>query len=402
MPKQEQEATNNFAPKPHEEDPNQLADEALGEYEIVRLKRIRENQATLRTIMTSRPNHNKTRPHLPQQSANSEQEKYFPQQSTNNCRVHTIIRILTTHSPHLLEKFSTTFIETNSTAIRAWLISRITTPSSTRQAWDETLLKFLRTGSPAQWFKTSASKKVARHRTNAATSSLLPDHYLSGDAILFPPMGQYVFDTLLSQLTGTARANRLWNALWRGSRKKSEKRLTTIIQPINKNNHRWYIAILHVGTTQCALEICTDVNIRNYAAEQILTEVGDRYISRLKSLESPISQADKATIKAVSPQSQKGDPTRTPTRKPKHPNIPPIHTPMGYQVMPIPRDGHCLYLACIEAMAHNRLKLPPTWLLTPRKDPTQEDAHGSAQYMRERISYRPEILNHARWSLCKI
>ena len=42
--------------------------------------------------------------------------------------------------------------------------------------------------------------------------------------------------------------------------------------------------------------------------------------------------------------------------------------PRVNQVMDIPRDGHCLFLACIEAMAHNRLILPPTWLSTPRKD----------------------------------
>ena len=36
--------------------------------------------------------------------------------------------------------------------------------------------------------------------------------------------------------------------------------------------------------------------------------------------------------------------------------------------MNIPRDGHCLFLACIEAMAHHRLKLPPAWLSTSRQD----------------------------------
>ena len=40
----------------------------------------------------------------------------------------------------------------------------------------------------------------------------------------------------------------------------------------------------------------------------------------------------------------------------------------NYQVMGNPRDGHCLFLACIEAMVHNHLILPPTWLSTPRKD----------------------------------
>ena len=36
--------------------------------------------------------------------------------------------------------------------------------------------------------------------------------------------------------------------------------------------------------------------------------------------------------------------------------------------MDIPRDGHCLFLACIEAMAHNRLPLPPAWLSIARQE----------------------------------
>jgi hypothetical protein len=70
--------------------------------------------------------------------------------------------------------------------------------------------------------------------------------------------------------------------------------------------------------------------------------------------------------KVVSPHCQRGGPTVTPVRKPKQ--RPPSHAPPGYQVMDIPTDGHCLFLACIEAMAHNRLTLPPTWLSTSRKD----------------------------------
>jgi hypothetical protein len=46
----------------------------------------------------------------------------------------------------------------------------------------------------------------------------------------------------------------------------------------------------------------------------------------------------------------------------------PSLAPPGYQVMDIPRDGHCLFLACIEAMAHNRLPLPPAWLSTARQE----------------------------------
>ena len=134
-------------------------------------------------------------------------------------------------------------------------------------------------------------------------------------------------------------------------------RLRSIILPINERNSHWYIATLRVGPTQCCMEICTDVNIRNYAAEQTLTEIGNRYLSKLKLLEPPISQADKDKTKFVSPHCQRGGPTVTPVRKPKQ--RPPSHAPPGYQVMDTPRDGHCLFLACFEAMAHNRLPLPP-------------------------------------------
>ena len=64
-------------------------------------------------------------------------------------------------------------------------------------------------------------------------------------------------------------------ALWRRSMEASTARLRSIILPINVQSYHWYIAILDVGPTQCCMEICTDVNIRNPAAEQTLTEIGN-------------------------------------------------------------------------------------------------------------------------------
>ena len=185
----------------------------------------------------------------------------------NNCGIHTIIRILTAHDPRLLEKFSTNFIEENSTVTRAWVISRLITPQ-TRQAWDQSLLNFIRAPPHDQWFKISASKTVAEQEKCNALSTLLPDQYLSGDTIRLslnalqykPPTGQYVFDTLLSQITGADRTDRLCKALWRRSREASTARLRSIILPINAQNDHSYIAILHVEPTQCRMEICTDVN----------------------------------------------------------------------------------------------------------------------------------------------
>jgi hypothetical protein len=365
------EPTGTPAPNPKKEDPKRQADEALSDYEKACLMKIRENRARLQELEAL--NHINTGPHSPQRSTNYDQANHSPQQSTNNCGIHTIIRILTAHDEILLEKFNTNFIEKNSTATRAWLFSRLITPT-TRQAWDQSLLKFIRAPPHDQWFKISASKTVAEQDKHKALSTLLPDQYLSGDATRLslnalqyePPIGLYVFDTLLSQITGADRTNRLWNALWRRSREASTARLRSIILPINGQNYHWYIAILHVGLTQCRMEICTDANIRNFAAEQTLTEIGNRYLSQWKPPEPPTRPADKDETKVVSPQRQRGGPTVTPVRKPKP--GPPSHAPQSYRVMDVPRDGHCLFLACIEAMAHNCLSLPPAWLSAPRKD----------------------------------
>ena len=273
--KQAPSSTGNFASNLNNEDPRRQAGEVFRDYEIARRKQIRENAMRLREIMAS--NHNNTRPHSPHRSAKYEQAKHFPHQSTNNCGIHTIIRILTAHNPHLLVKFSTNFIEENSTAIRAWLFSRLITPS-TPQAWDQSLPKFIRAVPHDQWFKPSASKTAPTQEKRDALSTLLPDQYLSGDAIRLslnalqykPPMDQYVFDTLLSQITGADRTDRLWTALRRRSRETCETRLRSIILPINEQNDHWNIAILHVGMTQCRMEICNDATARNYAAEQTL------------------------------------------------------------------------------------------------------------------------------------
>ena len=107
------------------------------------------------------------------------------------------------------------------------------------------------------------------------------------------------------------------------------------------------------------------MKIRNHAAEQTLKQIGEKYLSQLKSLEPPIRQMIKDRSKVAYSHRQRGGPIVTPVRTPKQ--RPPSHASQGYQVVDIPRDGHCLFLACIEAMAHNRLTLPSTWLSTPRQ-----------------------------------
>jgi hypothetical protein len=175
-------------------------DEAPSEYEKAHPKQIREHKARLQD--SEEPNYSNTGPHSPQRPTNHGQAKHSSQQSTNNCGIHTIIRILTAHDPRLLEKFSTNFIEENSTATRAWLFSRLTTPPI-RQPWDQSLLSFIRAPSHGQWFKISAGTTVAEQDKLNALPTLMPDQYLSDDAIRLslnalqykPPTGQYVFDS---------------------------------------------------------------------------------------------------------------------------------------------------------------------------------------------------------------
>ena len=73
-------------------------------------------------------------------------------------------------------------IRTNNLATRAWLFSRLTTPP-TRQPWDQSLLSFIRAPSHGQWFKISAGTTVAEQDKLNALPTLMPDQYLSDDAI---------------------------------------------------------------------------------------------------------------------------------------------------------------------------------------------------------------------------
>jgi len=166
--KQASASTGNAVPNSNNEDLKRQGGEVLSDYEIARRKQIKENAVRLRNIMAS---HNNIRPHSPQQPAKLERT-----QTTNNCGVHTIIRIFTAHNPRLLEKLSTNFIEKNSMVIRAWLFSRLISPS-TRQAWDQSLLNFIRVVSHDKWFKISASKRVTPQDRRDALSTLLPDQY---------------------------------------------------------------------------------------------------------------------------------------------------------------------------------------------------------------------------------
>ena len=122
---------------------------------------------------------NMTRSHLPQKPVKDKHLKPLPKQSLNNCGIHTVFRILTTHNADLHEKFSTNAIEKKSTAIRAWLYSCLITPL-TRQTWAQSWQDFTTTVPNGKWFNHNAKITVEKSQ---ALLTLLPDQLLSGDAI---------------------------------------------------------------------------------------------------------------------------------------------------------------------------------------------------------------------------
>ena len=123
MAKTAPEPKANRTPHPNKNNPKKQTGRGLSDYEKARHKQIGENKPRLRDLTAAKCN--MTRPHTPQKLVKDENSKPLPKQSHNNCGIHTVFRILTAHNTYLHEKFSTSVIEKNSTAIRAWLYSSL-------------------------------------------------------------------------------------------------------------------------------------------------------------------------------------------------------------------------------------------------------------------------------------
>ena len=125
----------------------------------------------------------------------------------------------------------------------------------------------------------------------------MPDQYISGDAIMFclnavnfkPPKGTYVYDVLLSAAT----ESQLWTSFWRSKRKTKERKIDTIILPINVHNIHWYLAIVRISKNEVNLNTRNDIGMRNKIAEGKLLNIARKYQDKI------ITQKDQKKMERV-------------------------------------------------------------------------------------------------------
>lgn len=219
-----------------------ITKDPIGEYERAWSKQIEENQQCLRnlslssksTAITETPTqHMTTKNHAKTKNAN---RPLAYQMSSNNCGLHTFIRLLTLHYHDLKMKMSTNFIETQSILIRAWMIHILLQYDFGEVTWQESLWVFIKQNGATQWFNRAAQLRKTWRR-NQAIATLMPNKFLSGDAITFcrkainykPPKETYIFDVLMS----VQPEPNLWKALWKHPWTKYEHRVTAIVLHIN-------------------------------------------------------------------------------------------------------------------------------------------------------------------------
>ena len=81
------------------------------------------------------------------------------QMSSNNCGLHTFIRLLTLHNHDLKMEISTNFIETHSTPIRAWMIHILLRYDFGKVTWQESLRAFIKRMIPRNGLTTNHPRK---------------------------------------------------------------------------------------------------------------------------------------------------------------------------------------------------------------------------------------------------
>ena len=135
-------------------------------------------------------------------------------------------------------------------------------------------------------------------RRNQAIITILPDQYISRDAITFclnavkykPPKGTYVYDVLMSAATEL----QLWTTLWRSKRKTKEKKNDTIALPINVHNIHWYLAIANLGKSEVKITILNNLDMRNKKAEEKLRNTTNKYKEKMQG-----QQVDKINLQQM-------------------------------------------------------------------------------------------------------
>ena len=163
--------------------------------------------------------------------------------------------------------------------------------------WHESFAQFGKQGQTSNWFHKAKLRIIRRRKRNEAISTIMPDQYISGDAIMFclnavnfkPPKETYVYDVLLSAAT----ESQLWTSFWRSKRKNKERKIDKIILPINIHNIHWYLAIAQIGKNEVNLNIQNNIGMRKKTAEDKLLNIARKYSPKI------ITQKDQKDMETV-------------------------------------------------------------------------------------------------------
>ena len=176
---------------------------------------------------------------------------------------------------------------------------------------------------------------------------MAPDNFLSGDAInlvlkafrFVPRPGCLVLDCVSSQLDLHSLKHNTKAAHFR-----EHHIFHNIIMTINVAETLWYVGSIEVSNLKdyrCTI-FNNSPNLVNQWAESNLRDLGKWYLAFRSNQRNWMTR----------------DTVETPIRKVKVRR----RTPTGYQLIPIERDGNCLFSAIMDGMINQQLQIPSTWV----------------------------------------
>ena len=260
-----------------EESPGDEPNVHMSEYELQRLRNIRENEQYLQRLMA---------PKGPRPLETIENKGNQRKVSHNNCGIHTIFHIMGHCRSGTQLAMSPSQIETHSIRIRAWLIKMIVEGLPAGTTWTQSLTAHIRTTAVEKWFRLENFDEPQSSTVMNAILTILPDRYLAGDAIQLAVKSlnfatgpdAYLADVLVSHLP----AERLLRIIRKRIHLSSRDTFDKILIPINVESTHWYLGVLQRHqSSEYQLQThnnCSD--LINEQAESNLKAIG-RALSRL-------------------------------------------------------------------------------------------------------------------------
>ena len=223
-----------------EESPGDEPNDHMSEYELQRLRNIRENEQYLQRLMAPKSPR-------PLETIGNKGNQW--KVSHNNCGIHTIFYIMGHCRSGAQLAMSPSQIETHSIRIRAWLIKMIVEGLPEGTSWTQSLTAHIRTNMAVEkWFRLENFDKLQNAPVTNAISTIFPDRYLAGDAIQLAVTslhftigpGAYLADVLVSHLPAEGLLRIIKKRIHLSSRDTFDK----ILIPINVESTHWYLGVL--------------------------------------------------------------------------------------------------------------------------------------------------------------